>query len=1026
MDDDEHHELLDIGHHDGGHHVGADHPPPPKERRFKLSRACDRCRRRRIKCDEGHPCQSCITANSSCTFEETGKRSHPHKSKRTVSLEDRMQHLESLIHAIPSNIFVPGSTSSSGSPVPPHKYPLGVPPPSLTTFPLANPSMHFARTFDAAEREKERERELADLADATSKLTLTHSYLYLDDQGSTRWQGESSGLPLLDVLLEEDRLVRHSRTTTMQSTALPADSSDELNPGAVWRAVTAVVPPDLMDNLVQVYLSTCHYLYPFLHIPSFLADYSSPAMWSSPGFASFVLAICCLASRHTDDPRVRADPADPLSAGTHFLELFHRLRSSSGVPGIDRPSLYSIQAALQAAVYCIGLGRLSRGAALLSEAITLSVDVGLHRSTEQYDDGWFDAKELESRKRTFWAVYCWDKQLAAAFGRPPMLRLRDCDVGPPSAVGEDFTTGDMPQGLPSPAEAFLYVTRIYVVLEGVLSSVAPLAGHEDPFLQRAAGVLVGDAHGNAHTHNHSAHSTPSADSTPPPPPPEFEPESARSTSPQRPTHTTATHMLMAEEMLLDHILGSIPTHWAPSAETLGSPDVLRVTQATRVLCMERFVRMLIHRHRLGVCVAKRALDRQARDVPKPRTSSFGATNFNGFGGFGASTSLARSASASSYSADVEREAIRGCHAAAVGLVAAHLSVASKGLMTYYGVHVIHQLTQAGRSLLAVLLECQHFINASSDADSGHTHPPAPAPHHDEAFYRSLIPPAVDALRSCLGLLRRFSGRYVCGLRSADLIEECCRRTRIPLDVGHGTGKDNELSRSRRPWLRPVRKKTSGRSGSATRGASEEAVGRSPDSGGQVSNTTPPTRKSHIMQSQPVQPNPLLGMVGAGMSSLVGLGAMSSIPNPPNPPPNRTPNNASPFLVGTPHIPLPGSGLDVMEYGMLDGGMGIDMGQLDLLAMLEYASNGPGASPTSPLGPSFANGGLINPVDATFSGQGAAFGSGGAAGANSGGFGNGMLGSQQGGALGGFNFGPVPDHGHPDAQMSMDGVLNSFR
>lgn len=26
----------------GGH--GVEHPPPPKERRFKLSRACDRCR----------------------------------------------------------------------------------------------------------------------------------------------------------------------------------------------------------------------------------------------------------------------------------------------------------------------------------------------------------------------------------------------------------------------------------------------------------------------------------------------------------------------------------------------------------------------------------------------------------------------------------------------------------------------------------------------------------------------------------------------------------------------------------------------------------------------------------------------------------------------------------------------------------------------------------------------------------------------------------------------------------------------
>lgn len=38
-------------------------------------------RRRRIKCDEGHPCQPCRHASSACTFEEAGRKSHPHKSK---------------------------------------------------------------------------------------------------------------------------------------------------------------------------------------------------------------------------------------------------------------------------------------------------------------------------------------------------------------------------------------------------------------------------------------------------------------------------------------------------------------------------------------------------------------------------------------------------------------------------------------------------------------------------------------------------------------------------------------------------------------------------------------------------------------------------------------------------------------------------------------------------------------------------------------------------------------------------------
>lgn len=122
--------------------------------------------------------------------------------------------------------------------------------------------------------------------------------------------------------------------------------------------------------------------------------------------------------------------------------------------------------------------------------------------------------------------------------------------------------------------------------------------------------------------------------------------------------------------------------------------------------------------------------------------------------------------------EAERDAMVKAHYSALQIVAAHLMVAKRGLMTYCafvpsssssffshvlttpsppdGVHVIHQLTQAGRTLVAVLLNCA-------------------APQ-----LQPLIPPGLDALRSCVGLLRRFSGRYVCGLRSGDLMEEFCR------------------------------------------------------------------------------------------------------------------------------------------------------------------------------------------------------------------------------------------------------------
>jgi hypothetical protein len=138
-----------------------------------------------------------------------------------------------------------------------------------------------------------------------------------------------------------------------------------------------MIRPQLF-RLVQCFLSTTHYLMPFLHVPSFLVDYGNPHKWGESGFACFILAICAISSRHVDDVRVRQDASDSLSAGLHYFELFNSIRGSS----TDRPTMYTIQGVFVAAVYAVGLGKLSKGSALLAEAITLSIDAGIHRSAD--------------------------------------------------------------------------------------------------------------------------------------------------------------------------------------------------------------------------------------------------------------------------------------------------------------------------------------------------------------------------------------------------------------------------------------------------------------------------------------------------------------------------------------------------------------------------------------------------------------------------------------------------------------------
>ncbi|KAG6888591.1 hypothetical protein C0995_007110 [Termitomyces sp. Mi166 len=641
-------------------------------------------------------------------------------SRRTATLEDRMHHLETLIQAIPPAVFVAGgilppntgqqsSTEGAASPVLPFafptQFPSGVPPPSLHVFPLTNPSTHFTRDSSANGEQHhgtgsalDANHKITDqLVDEASHMSLTASYLYFDDEGYTRWQGETSGLPVLDLLVE-----RHTPSCNQEKSAPALDKSQsskldnatntdwfpdrkprrtDLNPQTLWRLMTSYIVPELMDSLVQCYLSTSYYILPFLHVPTFLADYGNPEKWGEAGFASFIVAVCCLASRHIDDPRVRSNPADGISSGTHWFELFGRLRNH---PIADRPTLYNIQANLIAAVYAVGLGKLSKAAALLAEAVTMSIDAGLHRCADDYD--LFDPIEDEVRKRTFWCVYIWDKQLSAHFGRPPLLRLRDCDVSEPAPVDDEFITRDG-VGMPPPGTecrilAFICSLRIMVVMESVLD-VPPARNYGDSssFLLRAMHVLSG---------------------------------------------SRRFRDLRDEEALLDDIHRSIPPYWSHTPETLASEDIIRLTQAERLHCAEHFARLLIYRHRFSELMAERTSG--GSDEP---------------------------------AGEQEKAALIAAQNSALQIITTHLGIAKKGLMTYYGVHVIHQLTQAGRTLVAILLSCK------------------------TEELQHLIPPGLDALRSCVGLLL----------------------TQIPLE----TTRREPTANNRPPWIRPVRKKSAARS-----------------------------------------------------------------------------------------------------------------------------------------------------------------------------------------------------------------------
>jgi hypothetical protein len=258
------------------------------------------------------------------------------------------------------------------------------------------------------------------------------------------------------------------------------------------------------------------------------------------------------------------------------------------------------------AVFAVGQGMVSRALALMAEAVTLSMDAGLHRSADAYD--WFDPVEDQVRKRTFWCIYMWDKQASAQFGRPPMLRLRDCDIDQPASVDDEYITvdgiGTQPAGVESRMSAFVCLCHLSVVLDAVLDTPPSRHFTDEPnsFLSRATRVISG---------------------------------------------AKMNGDLRDEEALLNDVTKAIPPHWAHSPETLASMDVVRITQAERLHCFEYYIRLLIYRHRFSVCAAARV----ANNVDLPKSEE-------------------------------EKEAIRGIHGCGSRIIAVHLNIATRGLMTY--------------------------------------------------------------------------------------------------------------------------------------------------------------------------------------------------------------------------------------------------------------------------------------------------------------------------------------------------------
>lgn len=215
-----------------------------------------------------------------------------------------MHQLETLIQAIPPAVFAAGgsgaaafsqsfSPDSIASPLASfasanHTFPAGVPPPSLHVFPLTNPSTHFTAAPPVSSPRTQSPNTAfrsmlgqsshnhntpgSEQQEDTPRMFVSASYLYFDDEGYTRWQGETSGLPLLSLLVENHTPVKSETEKNSPDPSWTDPSANDsttwfpnrtprrtdVNPETLWRLITSYIVPELMDRYIfYIFLLFC-------------------------------------------------------------------------------------------------------------------------------------------------------------------------------------------------------------------------------------------------------------------------------------------------------------------------------------------------------------------------------------------------------------------------------------------------------------------------------------------------------------------------------------------------------------------------------------------------------------------------------------------------------------------------------------------------------------------------------------------------------------------------------------------------
>ncbi|KAJ6594430.1 fungal-specific transcription factor domain-containing protein [Mycena capillaripes] len=428
-------------------------PAAPGSKRRRLRGTCNHCRQRKIRCDSatkpGNICSNCIAFNSQCTHNGLG-----YSKKGSPDLDSSRSPSGS------TSMPFPDSDAYNEKTAPEHVDTILIQSTAyIAARDLRNILLDVARYARELEQELEKYKsQFVSSRGSSTALESTPSPAanadFSDDNSQTVVDSSPDGIMVLCDDFQDMNIVNATRSVffgrssgfyliqTAQELRAEHDGPDVQQPKPTrreefWHSPWEITPlppapaykfppQDLLGDLISIFFDRVNIILSCLHRPTFERSVASGLHLIDHSFGSLVLALCSLASRYSDDPRVVLEGTNSkLSSG---WEWFRQIQHTGGE--FHLRSLYDLQRIFISVVYLQGTCSPEACWTLVAVGVRKLQDLGVHMRKrhhgEQANMTFTTIIEEELYKRTFWMFLCSDALISSFLGRPRIARDDEC------------------------------------------------------------------------------------------------------------------------------------------------------------------------------------------------------------------------------------------------------------------------------------------------------------------------------------------------------------------------------------------------------------------------------------------------------------------------------------------------------------------------------------------------------------------------------------------------------------------------